>query len=78
MFNQTQKLTLKVSSSSNLATKKHHGWPKQVLDDNSDNAEYNFIDQIEQEDAYPGQMVTPSKLDGQGLMEMPKTNQLMS
>lgn len=48
------------------------------MDDNSDNAEYNFIDQIEQEDPYAGEVTTPSKVDGQGLMEMPKTNQLMS
>lgn len=48
-----------------------------MIDDNSDNAEYNFIDQLEQDGEHDNE-TSPSKLDSQGLMEMPKTNHLMS
>jgi len=45
-------------------------------ENNSDNAEYNFIDQCDQE-GEGGESTSPSKMQSQGLMEMPKTNQLM-
>lgn len=47
-------------------------------DNDSDNADYNFIDQVEKEDEENGASLSPSKLQDHGLMGMPKTNQLMS